>query len=126
MKNKLLLILIAFLPAAGGCSVFGGDEGNSANQTAEAIRETLVITATEAGTVEAEEKVVIANQLKWSVIIKKVVEEGTVVKEGDLIIEFESKKLEDAIDARNWRSITPNLRSSRPTSSWSWPRRPRR
>ncbi len=100
MKNKLLLILIAFLPAAGGCSVFGGDEGNSANQTAEAIRETLVITATEAGTVEAEEKVVIANQLKWSVIIKKVVEEGTVVKEGDLIIEFESKKLEDAIDAK--------------------------
>ncbi|MDP6045267.1 MAG: hypothetical protein QGH94_08055 [Phycisphaerae bacterium] len=100
MKNRLLSILIACLPAAGGCWVFGGAEGDSAKQTAEAIRETLVITVSEAGTVEAEEKVVIANELKLSVIIKKVVEEGTVVKEGDLIVEFESKNLEDAIDAK--------------------------
>jgi multidrug efflux pump subunit AcrA (membrane-fusion protein) len=84
----------------GGCWPFGGDQSAASKQTAEAIRETLIITATEAGTVEAEEKVIIANELKWSVIIKKLVEEGTVVKEGDLIVEFESKKLEDAIDAK--------------------------
>jgi len=99
MKNKLLPVLIVCL-ALGGCWPFGGGQDASNQQVAEAIRETLIITATEAGTVEAEEKVVIANELKWSVIIKKLVEEGTVVKEGDLIIEFESKKLEDAIDAK--------------------------
>ena len=99
MKNRLFPVLTACL-ALGGCWPFGGGQGSSDQQTAEAIRETLIITATEAGTVEAEEKVVIANQLKWSVIIKKVVEEGTVVKEGDLIIEFESKKLDDAIDSK--------------------------
>ncbi len=101
MKNRLLPILMVCLGlSAGGCRLFGGDQSSSGQQVAEATRETLIITATEAGTVEAEEKVVIANELKWSVIIKKVVEEGTVVKEGDLIIEFESKKLEDAIDAK--------------------------
>ena len=101
MKNKLLPILTVCLGLTlGGCWPFGDDQGSSGQQVAEAIRETLIITATEAGTVEAEEKVVIANELKWSVIIRKVVDEGTVVKEGDLIIEFESKKLEDAIDAK--------------------------
>ncbi len=101
MSNKLFPVLTACLGLIlGGCWPFGDGQGASGKQTAEAIRETLIITATEAGTVEAEEKVIIANELKWSVIIKKVVEEGTVVKEGDLIIEFESKKLEDAIDAK--------------------------
>jgi len=101
MNNKLLPILVLCLAGGlGGCWPFGGGDDSASRQTAEAIRETLVITATEAGTVEAEEKVIIANELKWSVIIKKVVEEGTVVKEGDLIVEFESKKLEDAIDAK--------------------------
>ncbi|MDP6636543.1 MAG: hypothetical protein QGG42_16720 [Phycisphaerae bacterium] len=101
MTNKLLLIpVICLVMTLGGCWPFGGDQSAASKQTAEAIRETLIITATEAGTVEAEEKVIIANELKWSVIIKKLVEEGTVVKEGDLIVEFESKKLEDAIDAK--------------------------
>jgi len=98
--NNRLLPGVAVCLLLGGCWPFGDDQDGSARRTAEAIREKLVITSTEAGTVEAEEKVVIANELKWSVIIKKVVEEGTVVKEGQLIIEFECKNLEDAIDAK--------------------------
>ncbi len=98
MDNRLLPVLALCL-LLSGCWPFGDDQDGSAHRTAEAIRETLVITSTESGTVEAEEKVVISNQLKWSVIIKKVVDEGTVVKQGQLIIEFECKNLEDAIDA---------------------------
>ncbi len=99
MKTKLLLTLFASLLLAG-CWPFDDAETSSSEQTAEAVVENLVITTTEDGTVEAEEKVLITNELKWSVIIKSVVEEGTVVEKGDLIIEFECKNLEDAIDQK--------------------------
>jgi len=99
MRNTLLpMVLVSVLLA--GCWPFGTEEGASSQQTAEAVRENLVITTTEDGTIEAEEKVLITNELKWSVIIKSVVEEGTVVEKGDLIIEFECKNLEDAIDQK--------------------------
>ncbi len=97
MKNTLIPIILASLFLAG---CLRDKRGASAEQTAEVIRETLIITTAEDGTVEAEEKVVITNELRWPVIIKSVVEEGTVVKKGDLIIEFECKALEDAIDQK--------------------------
>jgi len=57
----------------------------------------MVISITEAGEVEAERRRVIANELTWPVVIKKVVEEGSVVQEGQTIILFECKELIDAI-----------------------------
>jgi len=99
MKNTLLTMVLASVLLAG-CWPFGDEQGASSQQTTEAVRENLIITTTEDGTVEAEEKVLITNELKWSVIIKSVVEEGTVVEKGDLIIEFECKNLEDAIDQK--------------------------
>jgi len=97
MKAKLLAIAALSLVLVG---CWRKDEGASSQPIAEAIVEKLIITSTENGTVEAEEKIVIANELRWPVIIKSVVEEGTVVKEGELIIEFECKALEDAIDRK--------------------------
>jgi multidrug efflux pump subunit AcrA (membrane-fusion protein) len=99
MKNRLIPILIVVLFLTG-CWPFGDEPGASSQQTAVAVKETLTITTTEDGTVEAEEKVLISNELKWPVIIKSVVKEGTVVQEGELIIEFECKALEDAIDQK--------------------------
>jgi len=99
MRNTLLPALLASVFLAG-CWPFGDEEGISSQQVAEAVRENLIITTTEDGTVEAEEKVLISNELKWPVIIKSVVEEGTVVDKGELIIEFECKALEDAIDQK--------------------------
>ncbi|MBC8471856.1 MAG: hypothetical protein H8D56_20535 [Planctomycetes bacterium] len=97
MKNTLLSVLVLTI-AVAGCRRTG--EGGSSQPVAEAIVETLTITSTENGTVDAEEQVVIANELRWSVIIRDVVEEGTIVKDGELIIEFECKALEDAIDQK--------------------------
>ena len=97
MTSKLLPI-VALSLALAGC--WPGNGGASSRQTAEATREKLIITSKENGTVEAEEKVLISNELKWPVIIKSVVEEGTIVEEGELIIEFECKALEDAIDQK--------------------------
>ena len=64
---------------------------------AEVKRGPLIVSVTERGDVEAEKKKVISNELRWSVIIKQVVTDGTSVKEGDVIIEFECKELSDAI-----------------------------
>jgi len=97
MKSKLLPILVLSL-ALAGC--WRRDEGTSSQPIAEAIIEKLIITTKENGTVDAEEKIVIVNELRWSVIIRNVVEEGTIVQEGELIIEFECKALEDAIDQK--------------------------
>jgi len=97
MNYRILPIVLMGLLFTG-CRRAG--EGGSSQPVAEAIVEKLIITSTENGTVEAEEKVVIANELRWPVIIKNVVEEGTIVDKGEMIIEFECKALEDAIDQK--------------------------
>ncbi len=58
----------------------------------------LVYSVTESGEVEAERRKVIGNELRYPAIIKSVVLEGTAVKEGDTIIEFECKELIDDIE----------------------------
>ncbi len=99
MKARLIPLLLTTFSLAG-CNPFGSEDGTSSGQTAKVTIENLIITTTENGTVEAEENVVIANELRWSVIIRSVVEEGTIVRKGELIVEFECKALEDAIDQK--------------------------
>jgi multidrug efflux pump subunit AcrA (membrane-fusion protein) len=60
-------------------------------------RGSLVVTVNESGEVEAEKRKIIRNELHWPVVIKSVVPDGTVVEQGDLIIEFECKELIDAL-----------------------------
>ncbi len=57
----------------------------------------LLVSVTEAGELEAERRKVISNELRWPVIIREVVAEGTTVELGQTIIEFECKELLDAI-----------------------------
>jgi len=65
--------------------------------TAYVERGTLVVSVTEKGEIEAERRKVISNELRWPVVIKDLVSEGTLVKEGERIIQFECKELSDAI-----------------------------
>ncbi len=62
------------------------------------VRGPLVVSITEAGELEAARKTVISNELRWPVIIKSVVPEGTIVKPGQVIIQFECKELTEAIE----------------------------
>jgi HlyD family secretion protein len=64
---------------------------------AEVKRGPLIVSITERGDLEAERKKVISNDLRWPSIIKQVLPDGTTVKEGDLIVQFECKELNDAI-----------------------------
>ena len=66
--------------------------------TALVTRGNLVISITEAGDLLAKKQKVIRNELVWPVIIKKVVKEGSRVKEGEVIIEFECKELMESIE----------------------------
>jgi len=76
----------------------GDNPGRSLGLVARAQRGPLPVTVTETGEVEAERRKVIANELRWPVIILEVVEEGTVVKEGQTIVKFECKELADEIE----------------------------
>lgn len=81
---------------------FGGGE-TAWGMTSRVTRGRLPITVRDAGTVEPEKKLVISNELDWSVIIKWVAEEGSRVEKGEKIIEFECKELIDALNQQELR-----------------------
>jgi HlyD family secretion protein len=103
-KPRVLLAaaIIAALALAGAWVVLnpaGPAAGAADLGPAVAVtRGPLVYSVTESGDVEAERRKVIANELRYPAIIKSVVPEGTAVKEGDTIIEFECKELIDDIE----------------------------
>lgn len=74
----------------------GGQEDSQA-PTAVVMRGDMLISVVEGGELESERRKIISNELRWPVIIREVVDEGTVVKKGQIIIEFECKELLDAI-----------------------------
>lgn len=74
-----------------------GPQTVSQNLVGEVRRGPMVVSVNERAEIEAERKKVISNELKWSVTILKIVPDGTRVKEGDVIIQFECKELGDAI-----------------------------
>jgi multidrug efflux pump subunit AcrA (membrane-fusion protein) len=94
--------IIAALAVAGAWAVLsaigGAAVATDLGPTAAVTRGPLVYSVTESGEVEAERRKVIGNELRYPAIIKSVVPEGTAVKEGDTVIEFECKELIDDID----------------------------
>ena len=76
----------------------GGGETKLTLPTATVVRGTLVVSVTEAGEIKAEKKKIIANNLRWTVVVAERVDEGTTVKKGDKNIRFECKELLEAID----------------------------
>ncbi len=74
------------------------DNPTSNGPTGRVVRGPLVISVTERGELESERRKVVSNELRWPVIIKEVAAEGTLAKEGQIIIQFECKELIDAIE----------------------------
>ena len=65
--------------------------------TIEVKRGEMVVTMKEGGELRADSRTVISNELRWPVVIQEVVAEGTLVKEGDTIIQFECRELDESI-----------------------------
>ena len=64
--------------------------------TAPAVRGPLVISVLESGTIQARERVVIKNEVEGVTSILSLVDEGTRVKKGDLLIELDASGKIDA------------------------------
>lgn len=60
-------------------------------------RAPLSITLTESGTVKSRDQFVVKNEVEGRTSIIFVIDEGTVVKSGDLLIELDSSSLEDRL-----------------------------
>ena len=105
-RRKLRVVLVATLLGClgvAGAWVLLGPAGGAAGATdlgpaVVVTRGPLLYSVTESGEVEAERRKVIANELRYPAIIKSLVPEGTAVREGDTIIEFECKELIDDIE----------------------------
>ena len=60
-------------------------------------RAPLSITLTESGTVKSRDQYVVKNQVEGRTSIIYVIDEGTVVQEGDLLVELDASALEDRL-----------------------------
>ncbi len=95
------LILCALLVLAALGATWGmlapSDKGGSDGPTTTVIRGALQVTIKERGEIFAEKRKIITNEIPFPVIIRQVVPNGTLVGQGEVIIQFECKELIDQI-----------------------------
>lgn len=90
---SIVLLLLAVI-VVGGLSR-ADSSGTSTSPTFEVRRAPLTISIDEAGTVKALDQRIIKSEVEGRTTIISIVEEGTRVREGDLLIELEGSALED-------------------------------
>jgi HlyD family secretion protein len=94
-----VLILLAILPWLFLCQCSSSDNQNKVGIKStdyKAKKGPLTISVVESGTIKAKEQVIIKNQVEGKTTILSLIKEGTPVKKGDLLIELDASKLEDA------------------------------
>lgn len=97
MKTLAGLLLLAGLFAAAGC---GGEASDAASDAATFAvkRGDLPVRLRAQGTLEARFKVDIRPNIKTSAKILSIVDEGTVVKAGDVLVELDKAEVEKEIE----------------------------
>ncbi|MBN1832992.1 MAG: HlyD family secretion protein [Deltaproteobacteria bacterium] len=85
------LILLVIL----GASIFSSDEALSGIPTYRVQKGPLRISVTESGSIEAREKIVLKNEVEGTTSIIFLIDEGTRVKKGDLLVELDASQLID-------------------------------
>jgi len=90
--------------AAGVCVVVllaivfgGGNEGSAGGTVARVERGPLLIAITESGTIRAEDNLEVKCEVEGRSTITFIVDEGTRVKKGDLLVELDSSQIEDKL-----------------------------
>lgn len=101
-KKRLMMwsgIIFVLVAAVGVFAIAGTGAGESAGTgstpTFAAEKGPLTISVTESGSIQSLEQVIITNQVEGRTEIIFIVDEGTVVKKGDLLVELDSSSLED-------------------------------
>jgi HlyD family secretion protein len=93
-------VLIALVAAGGTATYFAvgtGGETIDAGPTATVTRGPMTVKLVETGEIQAEKRKIIRNELPWTAIITRLVEDGSMVEANEVIIEFDCKELTDAI-----------------------------
>jgi len=95
-------IAAAAVVLATGIAVWAGFGGASrdapdSGKTALAVRAPLVVSITESGEVDAKRSTVVRCEVEGSSTVVWVIEEGTLVKEGDELVRLDSADLEESL-----------------------------
>ena len=88
-------VLIVLLAVGWYALAQAGDGGVDARPIVQVQRGPLTISVAEAGTLRASEQVIIKSEVEGQTTIISLVDEGTMVKEGDLLIELDASALQD-------------------------------
>ncbi|KKK51405.1 hypothetical protein LCGC14_3115290, partial [marine sediment metagenome] len=106
-KTKKILSLLREKPVAriiaialvllivGAIALRPGDVDSEEMATFEAKRGPLTISVTESGTIMAREQVILKSEVEGMTTILWLIDEGVVVKKGDLLVELDASRLED-------------------------------
>jgi HlyD family secretion protein len=88
-------IMVALLLIWGFISLISGGSAESSIPTYTVKQGPLKISVTEAGTIQPAEKIIVKNQVEGTTAITYIVDEGSKVKKGDLMMELDSSTLSD-------------------------------
>jgi HlyD family secretion protein len=88
-------VAVLVLVAWGLLSLFTGKDAESSIPTYAVKKGPLKISITETGTIQPKEKIIVKNQVEGSTSIVYLLDEGTKVKQGDLMMELDSSSLSD-------------------------------
>ncbi len=87
-----LMLLYGLALILGACS---GDRTENAVPLFEARRGPLLIDVVESGTIQARDQLVLKNELEGRTTILYLIEEGTEVRKGTLLVELDASRLRD-------------------------------
>lgn len=88
-------VAVLVLVLWGMISLFSGEDAQSSIPTYVAKEGPLKISVTESGTIQPAEKLIVKNQVAGSSTIVYLIDEGSKVKQGDLMMELDSSTLTD-------------------------------
>jgi len=101
IRTGLLLIAVAAVALA---PIISGRRNSAKNRenilTFDVRKGTLVISITESGTIEAQDKIILKSAVEGGTTIIWIIDEGKQVKKGDLLVELDASKLEENLFAR--------------------------
>jgi len=101
MKNMILLVLalVVIGGAVTGVAMMGnqGSDASISSMMYTVERGTLAINLTETGTIKSRDQHIVKSQVEGRTSIIYVIDEGAVVKEGELLIELDSSSLQDRL-----------------------------
>jgi len=91
LAGVAVLVLVLW----GVISLFSGGDANSSIPKYEVKEGPLKISVTESGTIQPAEKIIVKNEVEGSTAITYIVDEGSKVNAGDLLMTLDSSSLSD-------------------------------